>query len=65
MEENPYVLQMHGLYVDTRVKGVTFDLVIAFESGDRVAVRDRVVDRMHQEFPEYSFVAVIDSDVSD
>ena len=65
VEEDPYVLQMHGLYVDTRVKGVTFDLVIAFESGDRVAVRDRVVDRMHQEFPEYSFVAVIDSDVSD
>ena len=65
VDEEPYVLQMHGLYVDTELKGVTFDLVIAYESGNRVAVRDRVVERMHQEFPEYAFVAVIDSDVSD
>ena len=65
VEEEPYVLQMHGLYVDTELKGVTFDLVIAFEAGDRVAVRDRVVERMSQEFPDYAFVAVIDSDVSD
>ena len=65
VDEEPYVLQMHGLYVDTDLKGATFDLVIAFEAGDRVAVRDRVVERMSQQFPEYAFVAVIDSDVSD
>ncbi|MDO4797995.1 MAG: cation diffusion facilitator family transporter [Coriobacteriales bacterium] len=61
----PHVLQVHGLYVDEKLKGVTFDLVIAFESGNREAVRLRVVDQMHERFPDYAFVAVLDSDVSD
>lgn len=59
-----YVLQVHGLYVDSKVKGATFDLVIAYEAGNRVAVRDRVVDEMHERFPGYAFVAVLDSDVA-
>jgi cation diffusion facilitator family transporter len=61
----PHVLQVHGLFVDDKLKGVTFDLVIAFEAGDREAVRQRVLDEMHQRFPGYAFVAVLDSDVSD
>lgn len=61
----PHVLQVHGLYVDDELKGVTFDLVIGFEAGDRNAVRQRVLDEMHRRFPGYAFVAVLDSDVSD
>lgn len=65
VEEEPHVLQVHGLYVEQELKGVTFDIVIAFEAGDRDVVRQRVLDRMHELFPDYAFVAVIDSDVSD
>ncbi len=61
----PHVLQVHGLFVDDELKGVTFDLVIAFEAGDRNAVHQRVLDEMHRRFPDYAFVAVLDSDVSD
>ena len=61
----PYALQTHGLYVDTDLKGVTFDIVIAFEAGNRGQVRQRVLDELHRRFPEYAFVAIIDSDVSD
>jgi cation diffusion facilitator family transporter len=61
----PHVLQVHGLYVDEELKGVTLDLVIGFEAGDRDAVRRRVVDEMHRRFPGYAFVAVLDSDVSE
>lgn len=63
--KEPHVLQFHGLYVDEDLKGVTFDLVIAFEAGNREEVRERVVDRMHELFPGYAFVAILDSDVSD
>lgn len=65
IEQEPYVLQMHGLYVDNELKGATFDLVISFEAGDRNVVRTRVVEKMHALFPDYAFVAVIDSDISD
>ncbi len=60
----PHVLQMHGFFADTELKGVTFDLVIGFEAGNRDAVRQRVVDEMSSRFPDYAFVAVLDSDVS-
>lgn len=63
--KEPHVLQVHGLYVDDKLKGVTFDLVIAFEAGNREVVRQRVLDEMHRRFPDYAFVAVLDSDVSD
>ena len=65
VKQEPHVLEVHGLYVDTELKGVTFDLVIAFEAGNRNAVRQRVLDKMHALFPDYAFVAVLDSDVAD
>ena len=65
VEREPYVLQVHGLYVDNVTQAVLFDLVIAFEAGDREAVRQRVEDEMHKRFPHYAFMATIDSDISD
>ncbi len=65
VRKDPYVLQVHGLYVDSELKGATFDVVISWEAESREAVRQSVVDRMGELFPEYAFVAVLDSDVSD
>lgn len=65
VEAEPYVLQVHGLYVDSELKGATFDLVVSFEAPDREAVRTRVVQQMSEQFPGYAFVAVLDSDISD
>ena len=64
-EENPYVLQVHGLYVDEHLKGATFDVVVSFDAPKREDVRQAVLDKMHEQFPEYAFMAVLDSDVSD
>ena len=64
VEREPYVLQVHGLYVDTKVKGCTFDIVIAYEAGNRESLRQRIIDEMHERFPDYAFVAVLDSDVA-
>lgn len=59
-----HVLQVHGLYVDTTLKGCTFDIVITYEAGNREALRQKVIDEMHERFPGYAFVAVLDSDVA-
>ncbi len=64
-EPNPYVLQVHGLYVDTELKGGTFDLVVSFDAPDRGAVRAEVLDQLHDRFPDYAFDCVIDNDISD
>ena len=60
-----YVLQYHGFYVDEEIKAVNFDLVVSFDAPDRREVFDRVVNTMKRRFPDYTFVAVMDSDISD
>ena len=62
--QEPYVLQVHGFYFEAEQKTVTFDLVVDFKA-DRNAVRDRVLQRLEEKYPDYRFFAVLDSDYSD
>lgn len=61
--EEPYVLQVHGLFVDDETQTVTFDLVIDFRANS-TEVRDRILDKMKKAYPDLSFYAVVDSDYS-
>ena len=63
--EHENVLQVHGLYVDEELKGANFDLVVSFDEHDRAALRDDILAHMHERFPDYSFVAILDSDIAD
>ena len=63
--EHEHVLQIHGLYVDEELKGANFDLVVSFDAPDREALRDDILAHMHDRFPDYSFVAILDSDIAD
>jgi len=65
VEENPYLLQTHGLYVDEDDHTATFDLVVSFDAQSRSKERDDVVRRLSERFPDYTFSAIIDSDISD
>lgn len=65
VEREEHVLQIHGLYVDEELKGANFDVVVSFAAPDRRAVVDQVVASMSEAFPDYAFVAVLDSDISD
>ena len=60
----PDVLQVHGFYFDGDQKSVTFDLVVDF-AADRDAVKGKVMQEMHDRFPEYAFYIVMDSDYAD
>lgn len=58
----PQVLQMHGFYVVER--HVTFDLIVAFGT-DAAAVREEVIQKLRERFPDHTFDVILDSDFSD
>lgn len=63
--ERPEVLQMHAFYADRDRHMVTFDLVVDFAAESPQAVVEAVTAAMKAEFPDYTFLPVLDSDVSD
>ena len=65
VEENPDVLEAHGLYVDDVTGMVRLDIVVSYAAADRNAVYAAFVAELERQFPEYSFVTVLDPDVSD
>lgn len=61
----PYVLQTHGLYVETNIKTVLLDIVVSFDAPDREAVCARVAQALGEAFPAYRFKTTLDADISD
>ncbi len=62
---NKEIIQMHGFYVDTERKVVTFDLVIEHKCEDHPAVVARVISQMKEKHPDFTFNVVEDIDISD
>ncbi len=54
------VLQMHGFYVDSDAKVVTFDLILDFNTPDPAAVRDEIANKMREMYPDYRFYIILD-----
>ncbi len=65
VQEYPEVLQMHGFYVDTEKKLVSFDLIIDFKAENKEKIEGDIIERMKKRYAAYEFIAVLDSDVSD
>lgn len=65
IEEYPEILQMHGFYVDTDKMTVYFDLIIDFKAENKEQIENEVIRRMKEQFTDYEFISVLDSDVSD
>ena len=63
--EQPYVLQMHGFYLDDAAKTVQFDVVIDFAAGDMEAAHQQVVRAVEAAYPDYTFRIAMDQDLSD
>ncbi|MBR6173427.1 MAG: cation transporter [Eubacterium sp.] len=62
---NPYVLQMHGFYINEETKDVRFDLVISFTTPDREQEYCKIVEMLRATYPEYNIAVTLDSDISD
>ena len=64
LQTHPEVLQMHGFYVESEQKLVTFDLVVDFDADGRQTA-EAVCAAMKARHPDYTFAAILDSDYSD
>lgn len=61
----PYVLQMHGFYLEKKEKRIRFDLVVSFDSPDRPATWKSAVEKVRQAYPDYDIAAVMDTDFAE
>jgi cation diffusion facilitator family transporter len=64
-KENPYVLQVHGFYMDKAEKMMRFDIVISFDASDRKQVYREVCDKVQKEYPDYTLQVAMDTDFSE
>lgn len=59
--QQPGILGTHGFYVDEATSVVNFDLVIDFKEDDK-ALRDAVVEKIRETYPQFSYNVMIDRD---
>ena len=62
---NPYVLQMHGFYYRRNPRSIRFDLVISFDSPNRQASFQEVVDQVRKKYPDAQVYGTMDTDFTD
>ncbi|MBR4210996.1 MAG: cation transporter [Oscillibacter sp.] len=60
----PYMLQMHGFYLNKAEKTVRFDAVISFDAPDRKAAYQTVYRTAEALYPDYTFQIAMDTDFS-
>ena len=65
LKKYPEVLQMHGLYIDTNNKNISFDVVIDFEQKNPVDVKNKIENELKEIYKEFKFDIIVDTDFSD
>ena len=61
----PYVIQMHGFYIDKEEKRIRFDLVVSFDAKDRSGVYREAVRKVQEAYPDHLIMAAMDIDFSE
>lgn len=60
-----YVTQVHGFYVEEESKIIRLDLVVSFDSPDRLKTWRDAVERIQKAYPDYKVAAVLDIDYAE
>ena len=63
--EEPYVIQMHGFYLNKKERRIHFDIIIDFAAPDRKAEFERVTNKVRERYPDYTFTIANDIDITD
>ncbi len=61
---HPYVLQMHGFYMDKEKKTMRFDIVISFDAKDRKTAYKDIIEDVQKSYPDYQLQVAMDTDFS-
>lgn len=59
---NKYVNQIHGFYYNEAEETIRFDLVINFETKDRIGVYNEIIEKIKDQYPMYKFDVAMDTD---
>lgn len=59
------VLQVHGIFIDTNSKLISFDAVVDFKVSDKLALRQQIADAIVRKFAGYEVEINFDIDYSD
>ena len=59
------VLQLHGFYIDTKTKQISFDIIIDFKEKKPEETKNKIIKEIKYLYPEYKFYVIIDNDFSD
>ncbi len=62
---DPYVLQMHGFYMNKEDKMMRFDIVVSFDAKDRGSVYRQAVEKVKEAYPGYTVQIAMDIDFTD
>ena len=62
LSENPYILQMHGFYIDRDAKTMRLDVVVSFDAEDRRAVLKEVCSKIQEAYPDYKLQIALDTE---
>ena len=63
--ENPYILQVHGFYLDKVEKTLRFDIVVSFDAKNRKQVYKELCEKVQKEYPDYTLQIAMDTDFSE
>ena len=62
---HPYILQMHGFFVNEEKKTLRFDIIVSFDAPDRDRVYADVIRDVAQLYPDYKLMVTMDTDFSE
>ena len=65
VQNNKYIKQLHGFYIDDDKQLITFDLVFDFECKDPKQEMNDICKLLKEKYPQYNYSAVQDLDFSD
>lgn len=59
------ILQLHAFYVEEERNIVSFDLVFDFDEKEPEKIKDEIVDKIKEKYPNYNYIIIMDKDYSD
>ena len=63
--KNPDILSFHGFYIDRETKTLRFDIVMSFDTKDRMQVYQDFCETVQKEYPDYTLQIAIDMDFNE
>ncbi|MGD1821566.1 MAG: cation diffusion facilitator family transporter [Pleomorphochaeta sp.] len=59
------ILSMHAFYINSSAKQLSFDIVVDFSIEDKFSLRDSIVSKLKEDYPNFDIFIAIDTFISD